>query len=164
MKEQDLGMGSHIVGFDSTEEMFAYLAERRAAMAEAMLHLAEPQRRIIWGSYCVRMHPISETEVLAIFGQIYTEEEIRALELAAGSDEEELSYTMAHLRENYAAGYRYGWWASVIEKGEPGDAHVSLCWPITRDDYEAARANQWEMSEELYARIYAESRAEQEGS
>lgn len=170
MKEEDLGFGRRIIGFDSDEEMFAYLASLSAQAQESMEHLYEPQRGITWGGYALRLQPYEEageTKVLAIFGYIYTVEEIEKQEIAAGSDVEggELRYMMERLYELYDEGYRYGnWYSTICVEGDIGDAHLSTLWPITEADYHHALNNRWEPPTYLLDRVRDEMREAQHGS
>lgn len=172
MKEQDLPFGNKIIGFDSPEEMLTYMAERDQAVVDAMPDLLEPQLGIGWGCYAIRMHPVSEDEMLAIFGYIFTEEEVSRQEIEAGAGiaDGELGYIMERLRESHDRGYRFGTWASVVlPQGEYGDAHLMTLWPITEADYLSAQNNGWEMNMDLHARIsneveeYTKGRNENEG-
>ena len=159
MKEQDLGHGRKIIGFDSAEEMFAYMAEREAELAEEMKHLTEPQKGIGYGQYVLRMTPVGEEEPLAIFGYIYTKAEFRELELAAGANpnDGELDFIMERLQSAYDRGYRYGNWFSVAcPEGEPGDSPLTTLWPITEADYQHALNNGWEMPAYLVRRVHDE--------
>jgi len=159
VEEQDLGYGNKIIGFRSSDEVLTYLEEQEALAQEAMKHLAQPQLDIGYGAYVLRVLAYGDNESLAIFGYIYTEDEVRELEINAGAglNNGELESIMSNLRDSYARGYRYGTYHSmVVPQGEPGDAHLMSLWPITELDFEEARSNDWELSEHLRERVLGE--------
>lgn len=159
MKEQDLGRGNKIIGFDSTEEMLEYMDSKESEVAEQMKDLLEPQKGIGYGSYALRVIPYDDDTSLAIFGYIYTEDEIREQEIEAGASTEdgELEFILAGMADAHERGYRYGTWHSVVlPDGEPGDAHLVTLWPITEADYHTALDLGWEMPTHLAERIREE--------
>jgi hypothetical protein len=148
MKEQDLGHGNKIIGFESMEEMQAYMAEQEQ---QGIKYSLDEQWRITWGSHVVRV-----VDELWIFGEIFTES--RYLELNGPVIEEDLDeearYELDALRDSHARGYRYGRWFSIVEpEGEYGSAHVVNLWEIDRSDFERARAARWEVPPDLAYRV-----------
>lgn len=146
MKEQRLGHGISIQGFDSMEEMLAYQAEQEAvAISESL----DEQWRITWGSYVFR-----QIEGLSIWGHIMTPAEI----LGEHPDEEAIA-ELEQLQDAHARGYRYGKYYSTVEPaGEYGSAHVVSLWPIGQQAFERARLVGWELWEELAISLMAEMR------
>jgi len=157
VKEQDLGHGLSIIGFDSMEQMMAYQAQREAELAEEMKHLSEPQQSISWGSYAIRLVIDDDKVDTVVFGRVFTITEFTALELGAGAAQDEVFLTIAHLQELYARGYRYGrWFSEPFPDGEYGDAHVTDLWPITEADYQHALNNRWVPPAYLISRVLEE--------
>jgi len=156
MKEQKLGPGISIQGFDSLEEMLAYQADKEQ---EALRNTLPEQSRITWGSYVFRM-----VDELAIFGQIMTPAEYMNDNIKPDWEPDEaqmaeIEAEMAGLQRSHVHGYRYGKWFSVVEPtGEYGSAHVVALWEITREDFEAAERNEWQIWPELGLRIVRETR------
>jgi len=132
-------------GFDSIDEAFAWMQEQEAK-ANADVHPA--QKRIDRGTYALR--PAPEVPCL-IFGYILTEEEIREGEVFAGADEGELAFTMDILASSYQRGYRYGrWYSVVVPEGEIGDAHIANLWPLTKEVFDAAKEQGWQLTQDQY--------------
>jgi hypothetical protein len=150
MREKKLGQGQSVQGFDSMEEMTAYLMQQERQAIENAL---PEQWNITWGARVVRI-----VDKLAIFGQIYTEREFLAENTKAGeAPSEEILYELDDLRNAHQRGYRYGRWYSVVEpEGEYGSAHVSTLWEITTLDFDTARAGGWVIWSDLAERLYAE--------
>ena len=155
MKEQKLGPGISIQGFDSLEEMLQYQAEKEQ---EALHNTLPEQAAITWGDYVFRM-----VDDLAIFGHIMTPAEY--LSDTIGSDEpdeatvSEIEGEMKGLERSHVHGYRYGKWFSEVEPtGEYGSAHVVALWGITQEDFEQAERNGWRIWPELGLRIVRETR------
>lgn len=145
MREQKLGPGINIVGFDSMEEMLAYQAEQEAI---ANAQVLPKQLEITWGDYVFRV-----IDGLAIWGEIFTRETF----LGPNEDDEELIAEWEDLQDAYDRGYRYGQWYSVVEpKGEYGSAHLVNLWKITERDFERARLVNWEVWSEFASRISEE--------
>lgn len=114
--------------FDSPEDMFAYMDEAERS-ANASTHPA--QASIGFGEYVIR-----PMEQFLIFGRIYERDERNS-----GEDPE----TIKRLDDAYSRGYRTGFWSSdALPEGEPGDAHVVSLWRIFKEEYEAAKAVDWE--------------------
>lgn len=153
MKEQKLGHGISVQGFESMEEMFAYQAEQEArATAETL-----PEQWLIdRGSYVFRA-----VEGLAIWGHIFTRDEF----LGDEKGDEELLAEWEDLEDAYTRGYRYGKYYSVVEPtGEYGSAHVVTLWAITKQDFEQARMAGWKVPTGLIMKIgqeIGEARARQ---
>jgi len=154
VKEEDLGYGHVVMGFESLEEMQEYMDSRER---EANENTMPKQWEITWGSYVIKVVPPD----LIIWGYVFTEEEFLADEI--GEDlgnpqvEAEVMASLEQLKGRYERGYRYGRYYSVITpKGEYGDAHVSELWEITEADYVFAMANKWEVAPELVRRLQQE--------
>jgi len=141
MREQKLGPGINIVGFDSMEEMLAYQAEQEAI---ANAQVLPQQLEITWGDYVFRV-----IDGLAIWGEIFTRETF------LGPDpDEELIAEWDDLQDAYDRGYRYGQWYSVVEpNGEYGSAHLVNLWKISERDFQRAHLLNWEVWSEFASRI-----------
>lgn len=153
MREQNLGRGHSIQGFDSTEEMIEYVKEQeRQSNADAL----PEQFAINWGDRVIRV-----VDDLAIWGHIYTWDEFLKDNTEAGQQsDEEILLELEGLKDAHLRGYRYGRWYSEVEPdGEYGSAHVVSLWPITWSDFEVARRNEWHTWPEIALRIQAEVRA-----
>jgi len=138
MKEQKLPHGHSVMGFESMEEMQAYMADAEARAIRAAI---PRQWEISWGAYVLRV-----VDTLVIFGHIW------------GSSDYEYTEELEHERiNNYPRGYRYGkWYSEVLPEGELGSAHVSTLWEITEQEFMAAEKNNWELDEEVGKRIARE--------
>jgi len=133
MKEQKLGPGQSIMGFESFEELQEYMA---TAEREAVEKTIPKQWEITWGSFVIRV-----VDRLVIFGRIWTEFNYHEGEYELQQD--------AHSR-----GYRYGRYYSVVEpEGELGSAHISTLWEITQSDFLTAMLNGWQLDKDLGKRI-----------
>lgn len=124
--------------YDNMDDAFAEMAaNEQRANAEA----SPAQNAITYGDYWMR--PYAEMgEFVLIFGRVHTREEVAAVE------EPE---TMAVLDNAFARGYRFGQAWSVWEpRGELGDTHVSVMCPISQELFEAARAQDWNLTKEQY--------------
>ena len=136
-------------GYDSMEEAFA---DMKRAEDQANANLSPWNRDVVWGSYYMR--PAPEVPCI-IFGYIYTEDECRDGELEAGADIEELEYTMRTMRSAYERGYRFGRHYSIVEPdGEIGSVHIANAWPISREEFEEAKSQDWILTREQYL-VYA---------
>lgn len=144
MREQPLGPGISVQGFDSMEEMLAYQAEQeRIATQTAMAE----QWEISYGDYVFRI-----IDNLQIFGEIFTRESF-----LGPAPDKELVDEWVELTEAYERGYRYGrWYSKVVPEGEYGSAHVVTLWKITERDFERARMLGWEVWSELAIRMSQE--------
>jgi hypothetical protein len=150
VKEQKIQPGISIIGFESQEEMAAYMAEQEAlATADAL----PEQWEITWGDRVLRM--VDDT--LAVFGHIFTEREFLAENSKPGqAPDEEILYELDSLRDAHTRGYRYGRWYSTVEPdGEYGSAHVVSLWGISKQDFATARSNGWRLWPELSDRVYS---------
>jgi hypothetical protein len=148
MKEQNLGPGITMLGFESAEEMTAYMAEREA---DAIAGSLDEQWAISWGARVLRI-----VDELWIFGHIYTHQEYSDLEPGTEMDDEMIA-ELVQLQESHDLGYRYGrWYSEVVPDGEYGSSHVINLWEITLADFEEARANDWHPSPELAFRVGTE--------
>lgn len=152
---EDLPLGGAIAsGFKSFEAMQAWMGRQED---EANANVVSAQREITWGDYVIRLVP-----TLVIWGRIYGKQEIYDIERKYYADpfeegeQEEFEYTINVLEDSHARGYRYGWWSSEIESGEPGDAHISTLWKISKSDYEIAQRNGWKLWPELALRLKAD--------
>jgi hypothetical protein len=154
MEEQDLGFGNKIIGFSTYEEMQAYIDQQADELAESMKHLAPEQLNIALGTHVLRLVGEENETSLAIFGYIFTVEELVTNELNAGATSDELLYMLDKSQDLFEQGYRYGNWISrICPEGEVGDAHISTLWPISEADYEHARNNRWLMPKYLLDRV-----------
>jgi hypothetical protein len=154
MKEQDLGHGQKIVGFDSLEEMFAY-QERKEQ--EASASTVPEQWAIARGDRVIRIH-----HGLVIFGHIFTEAEFLMEDTVDDENSDELLAELRSLRGSFDRGYRYGKWYSVVKpSGEYGSAHVCNLWNITHGEFETGRRKEWKAWPELITKVTEELGAAQ---
>jgi len=157
VREQDLGHGNKIIGFDDVEEILAY-QQQMEAEANAQPLLPE-QETITWGSDVLRI----VDGPLMIYGHIYTIEEFLEVEAQAGASSDEIVFEMDQLKDAHQRNYRYGmWYSEICPEGEPGDAHLVSLWPITGDDFRAAEEQGWNFSTSLAQRVYGEVDASRE--
>jgi len=149
MKEEaKLPYGGAVFSFSTMEEFYEHQEQAEIA---ANTNVVPAQQEITWGDYVIRLVPD-----LVVWGRIYAFGEIIEMEAELGAKEDELERTKLRLRSLYDRGYRYGWWSSAIEPGEPGDAHISTLWKITQEDYERARDSAWMLWPEIAHRLHAE--------
>ena len=117
-----------IKGFDSLEEMLAYMAKQEAAANAAVR--PRQQAGLGWGKYGLRV-----VDDMPIWTEIYTEAE------AADGEEPE---TVADLQDSHRRGYRYGRHYSRVEPlGELGSVHIATMWPISEADFNVAQEIGW---------------------
>jgi|SRR5262245_1668416 len=149
-ERQDLPYGGAIIGFESMEELQAYMGQREE---EAIAGVVPEQEQIIWGSYCVRFVPD-----LVVWGEIWSEQRYLDDILKEGQEPDiELLEELRITRHSYASGYRYGKWYSIVEpSGEYGSAHLVTLWPITQADFVRALKNDWKPWDEFMLRMKAE--------
>jgi hypothetical protein len=123
------------MGFGSMEEMLAYMEdqERRANKL-----VVEEQWAIKEGDHWCR--PVPEMGIFE-FGIVLTMEES-----LQGEDEEDLDFIRANIQERNERGYRFSRAYSVMEpQGMLGDTHVLNMWPIKPEEFEAAKAGDWDV-------------------
>jgi hypothetical protein len=148
MKEEKIGPGITMLGFESAEEMAAYMAEQEA---DAVAGSLDEQWAITWGTYVLRI-----VDELWIFGYIYTPSEYSDLTPGAEMDEEIIA-ELVQLQQSHDLGYRYGrWFSEVVPDGEYGSSHVVNLWQISKADFDQARAAEWHPSPELAFRVGTE--------
>jgi hypothetical protein len=147
MKEERIAPGISIIGFDSMEEILAYMNKEEQ---EAIDRTLPVQWEITWGDRVIRV-----IEDLAIFGHIFSEREFLAMNSKPGeAPDEETLYELDGLKTAHTAGYRYGIWHSEVEPdGEYGSAHVSTLWKITADEFTIAKRRGWKLTPELASRL-----------
>lgn len=128
--------------FADLEEMFNAMERgTQAAIAAA----SPEQNAITYGDYFIR--PYLEYDLL-IFGYIMTEEELYSSSAYEGVEQAEIDYEKSSAKRNYDRGYRFGRAYSVaVVDGELGDTHVSTMIPITKENFEAAKAVNWDADE-----------------
>jgi len=128
MREQDIGHGNKILGFDTKEEMEAYLESSRRRDHEALAEAVAEQNTLTYGSYVARV-----AGDLLIFGRIMTEDEF----------EDPLEWVQVQeSRDEY--GQIYGQWYSIAcPEGEYGSAHIISCWPIPEAVFVYAKHANW---------------------
>ena len=144
-----------VQGFDSLEEMLAFMADQEAKANAAVR--PRQQAGLGWG-----MHGFRMVEGIPIWTEIYTQGE------AAEGEEEG---TMADLLASHDRGYRYGMHYSRLEPlGELGSAHIAAMWPVTRRDFNIAEEVGWYPTREygewfsgLLARMAREMRDDEAG-
>lgn len=151
MREESLGRGQHIAGFDSLEEMLAYMRDQEREANEAVL---PEQWKITWGDHVFRL-----VDDLAIFGYVYTPNQFLRSNLRAGEDlpDPEIVEELESIKHAFERGYRYGKWYSEIEPmGEYGSAHVVSLWPITVEEFEECERNDWKVTPAIAFRVARE--------
>lgn len=132
--------------YGSIEEAFADMKRAEDAANE---NLSEWNKQVVWGSYYMR--PAPEVPCI-IFGYIYTEMECVDGERKLGATHEEVAYTMRSIRDSYERGYRFGRHYSVVEPdGELGSVHIANAWPISKEEFETAKAQDWMLTREQLA-------------
>jgi hypothetical protein len=125
--------------FDSFDDMVAWMHEQEALANAA---LTPEQREIGYGDHWVRQY-----DDILIFGYIPTFEEIEAQERALGAEDEEIQFELEMFIDSYGRGYRYGKCYSVVEPdGEWGSTHIVSMVKITKEQFDFARANNWELT------------------
>lgn len=126
-------------GFDSTEEMFAYITE---GVKQAKSRATDEQNAITYGDYWMRYWPEGD---LYIFGYIIPPDELYASSAYEGVSKKEIEWEKQAAEENYQNGFRFGRAYSVVEPdGELGDTHVSDMSKITKEEFEFAKSYHWQ--------------------
>lgn len=152
MKEEKLGRGISIQGFESLEELLAHQEEmERQAIEDAL----PEQWAIDYGDLVFRV-----ADDLPIFGRIFTELTFLADNTSEGQSapDPEIVAEWEGIESAHQKGYRYGkWYSSVCPEGELGSAHVVTLWRISNEDFTRARLMRWELWTELAQQIYEES-------
>ena len=145
--------------YDTDEEMFADMSRAQIA---ADLAIRPIQERIGKGDHWMRSY-----DGFLIFGYIWTEADSIESARKGGwlSDYKEEAEMMD---ESFIRGYRFGRaWSTVCPEGELGDTHISTMIPITREQFEEAKALRWHApaiaSTDWYVRaiiaVYPEAKA-----
>lgn len=130
-----------VIGFDSFDEMLEHMGKAEDA---ANARTTPRQKAIGWGDYW--MQPYQD---ILVFGRIWTREETEKSEgrYIDQDDPEEVAgfaETMANLDSRYERGYRFGTaWSEAEREGELGDTHISVMIPITQEEFEEAKAVNW---------------------
>lgn len=149
---------SGFIEFGSLDEMFAAQAEAEKVANDNVL---PKQREITWGTYWMR----PTDDGIIIWGYVMTLDEVIQEEIEYSyPDEPEVDPTAirSHFTERYERGYRYGRAHSLwCPEGELGDSHISVLWPITKEDFELAKTSGWnpgptEMFNQMLRRVIHE--------
>jgi hypothetical protein len=147
-------MTAHIFTGKNLEEIFEQMDQ---AEAEANERVLPAQRAIDWNERVFRAVSDGEGGAIAIWGKVWSQEEWQRREADAGATEAELRSSLQVLLSSHDRGYRFGeYWSVVTPEGEIGSAHISSLWPITVDDFEVAKRNEWQIWPEFLARIQGE--------
>lgn len=137
---------SHIMSFDSFDDAMNFMADAEEAAND---RATDEQKAIAYGDNWVRLYA-DAGQILAIFGEIPTPDELEADERRLGADDDEIAYERATLADSYKRGYRFGTAYSVLEpNGEMGSTHVSEMRTLTNEQFEEARRYGWD----LYAMV-----------
>lgn len=127
--------------FENTQDMFDAI---QRGVEQAQARTTPKQAAITYGDYWMRFWDTGYGEVLLIFGYITPFEEMMQTERDLGADDEELAYERDMMKANYERGFRFGRAFSVVEPdGELGETHVSAMIPITKEEFDEARAVRW---------------------
>lgn len=125
---------THFQSFDNLDDMYAEMNRRTE---EGNAHLHDKQRSLTWGSHWVRFIHQMQPAMFAIFGRVWTREEV-----AASEDPEVVEQTAANLGRGYMFGTAY---STIEPDGELGDTHRYNAWPISEALFEAAREARWDI-------------------
>lgn len=142
------------------EDLQAIL-EKSREQREAADNAASPlQKAITWGDYVLSRDPNSGVYV---FGMLTPRDKLIAEEtedLDDVKDIELITHIVMEIDERHRQHLRFGRFFSSMDentkKGEYGTKHVVSLWPISKEDFEAAEANDWEASESLIDRVQDE--------
>lgn len=111
------------IGFDSTEEMDAYLEEQRRAAAETYEETLEEQRELRPGDCYIRM----TREGFCIFGEI----------LNPTDNGDKIEEPWLRLCRSFSRG---------CPMGEVGTEYVQVMIPLSRELFEEARDHSWQVT------------------
>jgi hypothetical protein len=128
--EEKIGPGISIAGFDSSEEMFDWMATTRAEVQARTI--APEQAGITYGSYAVRF-----IDDLIIFNRVPTLEE--------QSDEHPGVLARIDDRQREANMLWVWGYSKPFPDGELGYSHRSVLWPITTRTFLAAQMVGWDV-------------------
>lgn len=133
--------------FGSFEEMTAYMAKQEgsanAKLAPEQIALRDDVDN---PRYWMRWYP--EMRIF-IFGHAFSAQQMRDIEkgyynLSDPGEQAEFEHTMESKADSRRRGYLWGRAYSEIEvEGELGSTHVYNAWPITVEQFEAAKAAGW---------------------
>jgi hypothetical protein len=104
----------------------------KEAEDKANASVVDRQREVVYGSYWIRATPDGMLE----YGRVLTQEE---------AEEHNDAATVEQLRDTYRRGYRFSECHSLLGDGV-GDTHLAVLWPITKEEYEAAQRQQWQLT------------------
>ena len=124
------------VTFNDWDEIQRYM-QAQYDIAEQMV--VPRQRDITWGSYWVRPN-----DGILIWGRVWTE-----AELVLNEDDPEA--VLAHYRATHERGYRFGYaYSPYCSDGELGESHISVLWPITRQEFSSALRCKWQPTDQAW--------------
>lgn len=118
------------IPFDSFDEAAKLMHD---AEAKANATVTDRQREIVYGSYWIRAQG-----TLLEYGRVLSQEEVE------GGEPPEM---VEVLRQTYDRGYRFSWTSSILGQ-TLADTHLAVMWPITEEEYNLAKGNNWEPSDE----------------
>jgi len=120
------------------EEMWAFMAEQERLANE---HATADQKAITYGDYWIRMD-----HEFPIFGYVNTLDELDSLERELGVSDEEIVFERNMIANAHERGYMYGKAYSIAEPdGEWGSTHCSTMYQISRELFELAREQGWQL-------------------
>lgn len=119
----------------------AWSAMRREE-ARANANVSPEQGLIGWGAYFEVLPELNMG--LHAWGKVMHRQELADSEREAGADEAEVRQTMANMDNSYGRGYRFSWvYSQPFPEGELESVHVSKMRQVTKEQFEAAKANGW---------------------
>lgn len=125
-----------VMEFNSWEEAQEAMKEMED---KANASIAPKQQEIVYGSYWLRA---VEGTGWFEYGQVLTQS------LAEGNQTRE---SVRALRDAYSRGYRFSKAHSLYSvRGELGDSHIAMLWPITEEEFIAASAANWRITQEQW--------------
>lgn len=132
-----------VQSFDNFEDMMKAV---NRGVERAKASATPRQNAITFGDYWMAPRPDWD---LVIFGYVMTEDELYSSSAYNGVDPEEIEYEKAAMAASYADGFRFGRAYSVAcPEGELGDSHVCTMIQITKEQFERAKDNGWDLSDE----------------
>lgn len=130
-------------GFATPEEMVFFLHRH---MMEQQAKETREVPEIGFGDCWIRVVDFVP-EVVPIFGCVLTPEELERRLVAGGASREEAKFEVQMVVQMHSRGFRYSeCYSTMCPEGELKDTHVNeILLTITREEFEAARTNGWEL-------------------
>lgn len=138
---------AQIFSFDDFEQAAKHMQEAEAA-ANASSH--PDQHAITYGNHWFAWYDEMQ---LAVFGEVFTQDEYLRRETAAGASAAEAKRSWKGVVDDHERGYRFGIAYSLVEpEGELGTTHVASMVPIDANQFLGAQEAEWDFARAMEVR------------